>query len=201
MKNNKNKTNNANSTNAEKYKQAFSALHTSRDFNLEVQKMGNIRTKANKLVASIAVVVFVLGGATVAYAADVGGIQSIVELWFRGEQRETTIDFDGNGNYELEYTDEDGNIHNIGGGGVALEDNGVERPLTEEELMETMNSPEVEFLEDGTVFVYWYDQTIDITDKFEDGVCYIKLEHGNEEMYMTVTENGYSASSDGFVEP
>ena len=62
--------------------------------------------------------------------------------------------------------------------------------------------PEVEYKDDGTVWVYYYDQKIDVTDLFEDGVCYVKLVNGDETLYMTIEyDNGYSVSSDKYPEP
>lgn len=190
-------------TNKEKYKQAFSAIHISDDFSLEVNKMGTTGKgrKLNRLVVSIAVCVLIIGSAAIAYAADVGGVQRIIQLWRNGEQTDVTIEFDGNGNYEMNYVDENGNEKHQGGGGVAIDFWGNERPLTQEELMEEMNSPEVHNKDDGTVWVYWYDQKVEITDKFENGVCYVKLVNGKETLYLTVTENGYSASPNKFLRP
>lgn len=190
-------------TNKEKYKQAFSAIHISDDFSLEVNKMGTTgkNRKLNRLVVSIAVCVLIIGSAAIAYATDVGGVQRIIQLWRNGEQTDVTIEFDGNGNYEMNYVDENGNEKHQGGGGVAIDFWGNERPLTQEELMEEMNSPEVHNKDDGTVWVYWYDQKVEITDKFENGVCYVKLVNGKETLYLTVTENGYSASPNKFLRP
>ena len=53
------------------------------------------------------------------------------------------------GHYTLEYTDENGETQQRGGGGVAFEPDGTERPLTPEELMEHLNAPEVSY-EDGS---------------------------------------------------
>lgn len=190
-------------TNKEKYKQAFSAIHISDDFSLEVNKMGTTgkNRKLNRLAVSIAVCVLIIGSAAIAYATDVGGVQRIIQLWRNGEQTDVTIEFDGNGNYEMNYVDENGNEKHQGGGGVAIDFWGNERPLTQEELMEEMNSPEVHNKDDGTVWVYWYDQKVEITDKFENGVCYVKLVNGKETLYLTVTENGYSASPNKFLRP
>ena len=35
--------------------------------------------------------------------------------------------------------------------------------------------PTVEYEEDGSVWVYYYNQKIDVTDSFVNGVCYVKL--------------------------
>ena len=191
-------------TNHEKYKQAFSAIHISDDFSLEVNKMATTskKMKLNKLVAGVAACVLIVGSSATAYAADIGGIQRILQLWFQGEQTNVTVEFDGNGNYEMDYVDGEGNNRHQGGGGVSYDGNGKERPLTEEELLEVMNSPEVCYLDDGSVWVYWYNQKIDITDKFEDGVCYIKLVNGDETLYMTVQyQDGWSTSSRKFLAP
>lgn len=51
-------------TNKEKYKQAFSVLHTSDDFSLEVQKMAIERRNKKKgmIAAAIAACVLLAGG-------------------------------------------------------------------------------------------------------------------------------------------
>ena len=191
-------------SNKEKYKQAFSAIHISDNFSLEVNQMttASKKMKLSKLVAVVAACVLVIGSATTAYALDVGGIQRTIQLWLHGEQTDVTIEFDGSGNYEMDYVDGEGNTQHRGGGGIAYDAWGNERPLTEEELMEEMNSPEVCYPDDGSVWVYWCDQKIDITDKFEDGLCYIKLVNGDETLYMTVKyQDGWSTSFNRFVEP
>ncbi len=190
-------------TNKEKYKQAFSAVHISDDFSLEVNKMTptSKKMKLNKLAACIAACVLIIGSATAIYAADIGGIQRSLQIWLQGEQTDVTFEFDGNGNYDMTYIDDEGNERQQGGGGVAFDAYGNERPLTEEELIEEMNSPNVEYKDDGTIWVYWYNHKIDITDKFEDGVCYVELVNDDEILYMTVTEDGYSASYDRFLAP
>lgn len=189
-------------TNKEKYKQAFSALHVSDDFSWEAETMkGKTKHRSIRAAVIAAACVVVVGSATAVYAADVGGIQRTVQLWFHGDQTSATIQFDGSGNYTMEYTDSQGEVHEGGGGGVAYE-NGTERPLTDEELISEMNSPEVEYKDDGSVWVYWFDQKLDITDKFEDGFCYVKLENGDETLYLTVKyQDGYAASSDKYEDP
>ena len=191
-------------TNNEKYKQAFSALHISDEFSLEVKKMtttGN-KPKVNHLIASIVFCVLIAGSAMVAYATDFCGIQRTIQLWIHGDQTDVTIEFDGNGNYSMDYIDDEGNSKHQGGGGVAMEDDGTERPLTEDELLEEIIAPEVEYKDNGSVWVYWFDQEIDITDKFENNVCYIKLINGKETLYMTVKyQNGYATSPDKYLTP
>lgn len=93
--------------------------------------------------------------------------------------------------------------HEIGGSGVALEPDGSEPPLTPEELMETLDMPDVEYRDDGTVWVYYRSKAKEITDRFNsDGVCFVQLRDGKEILYLTVKyKDGFSASSSGFVQP
>lgn len=191
-------------TNKEKYKQAFSTMHISDEFSLEVKKMTTTHKKIriNQLVASIAVCVLIVGSTTVAYATDFCGVQRTLQLWMHGEQSDVTIQFDGNGNYDMNYIDEDGNSQYQGGGGIAYDFGGNERPLTEEELMEELTAPEVSYEEDDSVWVYWFNQKIDITDKFENNICYVKLENGDKTLYMTIKyKDGYSTSPHKYIEP
>lgn len=191
-------------TNKEKYKQAFSTMHISDEFSLEVKKMitTSNKPKLNRLVASIAACVLILGSATVAYATDFCGIQRTLQLWIHGDQTDVTIQFDGNGNYNMDYIDDEGSSKHQGGGGVAIEDDGTERPLTEDELLEEITAPDVHYEDNGSVWVYWFDQKIDITDKFENNVCYIKLVNSEKTLYMTVKyQNGYATSPDKYLTP
>lgn len=199
-------------TNKEKYKQAFSALHISDEFSMEVKKMtmntnknsikNSNRLKLNRVVAGIAACALILGGATLAYANDFYGIQRTVQLWIHGDQTDVTIQFDGNGSYSMDYIDDNGESRHQGGGGVAIGNDGTERPLTEDELLKELTRPDVHYDDNGSVWVYWMDQKIDITDKFENNVCYIKLVNGEETLFMTVKyKNGFSASPYKYLPP
>ena len=79
----------------------------------------------------------------------------------------------------------------------------IEGALTEEEMLEHLNAPEVEEREDGTVTVYYLDQKLDVTNKFdEDGVCYVQLEGGEKTIYMTIKRgNGYATSTTKYILP
>lgn len=191
-------------TNKEKYKQVFSAIQASDNFSLEVEKMErtNKKHKFKAIVAAVAACVMLVGSATVAYAADVGGIQRTIQLWIHGDQTEATIQFDGNGNYSMDYTDKQGNVKHQGGGGVSFAPDGTEIPASEEDLMEQLTAPDVRYEDDGTVCVYWFGQNIDITDKFENDVCYVKLVNGDDVLYMTVKyQNGYATSPNKYLSP
>ena len=102
-----------------------------------------------KAAASTTAAIAAAGSGSAAYAMDVGGIQRIVQVWIHGDQTDAIFNVE-NGNYTLDYKDADGNDVSQGGGGVAYE-NGTERPLTADELLDEINMPEVEYEEDGTV--------------------------------------------------
>lgn len=191
-------------TNKEKYKQAFSAIHASDDFSLEVDKMEKInkKHKFKTLIASAAACALIAGSATVAYAADVGEIQRTIQLWIHGDQTEATIQFDGNGNYSMDYTNGEGAVEHRGGGGVTIAPDGTEKPASEEELMEQLTAPDVRYEDNGSVWVYWFNEKIDITKKFENDICYVRLEKDKATLYMTIKyQNGYATSPHKYPSP
>lgn len=191
-------------TNKEKYRQAFSVLHPSGDLSMEVEHMmiNNKKARFGTAAAVAAVCLVLAGGSGAAYAANIGGIQRTIQLWMNGDQTTVEFEYSEDGTYSLHYPGSDGTLEELGGGGVAIEDDGSERPLTEEELLEELNSPKVEYQEDGTVWVYYREQGMEITDRFEDDVCYVKLSDGEETLYMTILyQGGYSISPDKYVNP
>ena len=176
-------------TEKERFQRAFAPLHASPDTMTEVMKMTERKTKRPALrraatIGLAAALVLALG--SVAYASDLGGIQRTVQLWLNGEMTDATLTVN-EGSYTLRYPDKDGTEHEMGGGGIAIEDDGTERALTE----------------DGTVTVYYLDQKLDVTDKFdEDGVCYVQLEGGEKTIYMTIKRgNGYATSTTKYILP
>ena len=192
-------------TEKERFQRAFAPLHASPDTMTEVMKMTERKTKRPTLrraatLGLAAALVLALG--SVAYASDLGGIQRTVQLWIKGDQTDAVMTID-QGRYTIDYTDENGTAHEMGGGGIAIEDDGTERALTEEEMLEHLDAPEVEEREDGTVTVYYLDQKLDVTDKFdEDGVCYVQLEGGEKTIYMTIKRgNGYATSTTKYILP
>ena len=192
-------------TEKERFQRAFTPLHSSPDTLTEVIKMTEQKTKKGIFRRSVtlglaAALVLALG--SVAYAADFGGIQRTVQLWVHGDQTDAIMTINP-GEYTINYTDKDDNEHQIGGGGVAFNEDGTERPLTEEELLEHINAPEVSYQDNGTVLVYYYGEKLDITDKFDDdGVCYVQLGSGEEAVYMTIKyQNGYAMSPSKYISP
>ena len=132
-------------TEKERFQRAFAPLHASPDTMTEVMKMTERKTKRPALrraatIGLAAALVLALG--SVAYASDLGGIQRTVQLWLNGEMTDATLTVN-EGSYTLRYPDKDGTEHEMGGGGIAIEDDGTERALTEEEMLEHLNAPEV----------------------------------------------------------
>ena len=169
-----------------------------------------MQTKKNftirRIVFLCAAVILIFSMATVCYAKDVGGIQRTIQLWIHGDQTTAVMDIQ-NGEYTLTYEDADGTPHTRGGGGVVINPDGSERPMTDEEVMqhvmEEAQMPEIDYKEDGSVWVYYMNQAMEITDKFNDeGFCFLQLKNGSDTLYLTVDyKDGYAMSSDGFIQP
>ena len=189
-------------TNKEKYQRAFGVLHASDDFLTEARMMKAKKMTARRAVLLCAAAALILGLATVCYAENVGGIRRTIQLWVHGDQTDAVMDME-DGNYTLSYDDAQGH-HEQGGGGVAIDAFGRERPLTDEELLEEINSNvDVEYREDGTVWVYYQDQAMEITDLFDENkVCFVQIKTGTGTLYVTVKYGGsFAYSSSGFVQP
>ncbi len=195
--------------NQEKFKNTFDKLHASPDVIEEVLRMSEEKKTApmrrkyitSRAATAAAAVCLLAGSGTAAYALNVGGIQRIVQIWTHGNQTNATFTVE-DGSYTLEYTDESGNKISQEGGGIAYNKDGTQRSLTAEELMEQLSMPEVVYEEDGSVWIYYYNQKMEITDKFEDGVCYVELKANGKTLYVTVEyEKGYTMSEVKFQKP
>ena len=167
-----------------------------RTTNMDNQKKTIHFRKITGLILA-ASLVFTL--AVTAYAADIGGIRRIIQIWLYGDQTTAVLDVQ-NGQYTL--TDEEGSFI-MGGGGVAFEPDGSERPLTEEEILDHLDQPDLWYKEDGTVWVSYHEQKIDITDCFDsDGYCFLELRDGADVLYATIhKENGMATSPHAYVQP
>lgn len=221
-------------SNRERYKRAFQALHADNKNWLEAVNMNMERQHtrysfSRRAAVAVMIAVLLVGSLTAAYAADLGGFRRMITLWVRGQATDAQVEFytgedggadvnytvDGDeegtpapASYVVTWKDENGEAHEMAGGGVALERDGTERPLTMDEYLESLDGTEAEPIgvdDEGRVTLYWYDQAVDITDRFEDGVCRLTLTHGDETMYFTVMDAGdgtynVSAASDGYVD-
>ena len=160
--------------------------------------------KALRALRPLIAAAAVMAGCGVCYANNVGGIQRTLQIWTHGQMTtaEVTITTDNNQTgYEMSYMGADGKTVEVGGGGVAYNKDGSERPLTAEELQEDLNSPEVETDEkSGKTYIYYMNQKIDITDKFKDGYAYVKVNTPDGTLYVTVKQGAeYAISSDKFI--
>ncbi len=191
-------------TNRQRYKQAFSALQISDRLILEVKQMEGTK-KQNQLqrvaVAMMACIIL-LGSVSVAYASDVGGIQRTIQLWIHGDQTMVTLELLGDGTYSLAYTDENGASVQKSGGGVYFALDGTEMPASNEDLEALLDGPEVEYDENGSVWIYWREGQLEVTDLFVDDICYVKLVSGDDVVYVTIKyQNGYAYSYTRYPNP
>ena len=161
--------------------------------------MENNKTNSRRIIGLVLAACLVFTLAVTAYAADIGGIRRIIKLWIQGEQTTVTLDIQ-EGNYTV--TAEDGSPI-ISGGGVVMEADGSTRPVTEEEILTHLDQPDLHHKEDGTIWVYYREQKIEITDMFDDsGFCYLELQDDNGILYVLVDkQGGLSTSSTGFPTP
>lgn len=196
-------------TDKERFQKTFKHLHASPEIITEVLNMSeekrvisvNRKRNMGRVAAAVAVLMIAVGSGSVAYAMDLGGIQRIVQVWIHGNQTDAVFTVN-EGEYTLEYEDEEENLVQQSGGGIAFEADGTQRPLTEEELWEDVTAPDVEYKEDGTVWVYYKNQGLNITNKFENEICYLQLEDGDEVKFLTIKyQNGYAMSPHGYVQP
>lgn len=177
-------------TNKEKYKEAFSVLQTSRDISLEVENMANMKRKhkMNLAIAAFAACI-IIGGSATAYAADIGGIQEIFTTWIHGQKIDVTVKGNGGDGYEITYKNEEGTEDSWGGGGVIIDENGVETQMSAEELIEDYSStPQVDTDNAGRVWIYLKDKSKDITELFDEkGVCRVAILDGEITHYVKIT--------------
>ncbi len=180
-------------TNSERYKQAFSAIQSSRQLSLEVEEMAKIekKHKKNMAVAAAVACAVIIGGSGTVYAADIGGIQEKINVWLYGRQTEMEVKENGDGGYTFIYDGGNGDEEIMGYGGVSIDENGDTTWLSADELAEHINeSISIKEDEDGKVWVYYQDQKTEITDLFDaNGVCGFNLNQGDQAVYVEITKN------------
>lgn len=189
-------------TNKERYKQAFSALHPSGRFSLEVEEMARIQKKhkTNMAIAAAIACAVIIGIPGTVYAADIGGIQEKLSIWLYGEKTQVDVTENTGGGYTFTY-EHDGETEQVGGGGVSIGIDGTETWMDAGEVAEGMSrSASVEEDQEGRVWVYYYDQKSNITDLFDQDRCLIFLSHSDELIYLEITRENdgfYSYSQSG----
>ncbi|MBR1584065.1 MAG: hypothetical protein IJ662_00825 [Clostridia bacterium] len=190
-------------TNREKIHRAFDAVQPARTINVEEITM-HTKLIQKPLAALCAALILLLCGLTAAYAADLGGIRETITVWFGGRQQvvEVTQPHEG----MIEWTDEEGKTHFAGG--VAIDDDGNEQPVTYEELLahEFSGGPVIDFFEDeGTAFLEFYEHYVDVTDQVPTGRIAVQLDHDGVTYYITEIgsqETGWQVhvSTEGFAD-
>lgn len=140
------------------------------------------------------ILALLLGTLSAAYAADLGGLKQAVRVWIKGRSTEAELTQNEDYSYTLTWQDEDGETREMGGGGVVMEDDGSERAITAEEYLEQLTAyGSLENDENGRLWLYYYDQAVDITDAFDDADnCHIALEHGGRTAYFLIHGNSDS---------
>ena len=154
----------------ETYQRVFSKIQIPEPVDVEtIMKENRRETGMNfwqKHAAALGAALVIAGSTGVAYAADLGGIRTTVNVWLHGEDTQLDAVPNGTGGYEFYETGSDESIG--GGGGVWIDENGVEHAASAQEVAENLASP-VEVREDGTVWLSVNEQTWDITDYIQSG--------------------------------
>ena len=170
--------------NKEAYKQAFKHVHYQKEINL------NQRRIPKPLITLATSLIVLLSTFTVAYAFDVGGIQSKLEVWFHGEKRNVQYEKVGDDTYHLYTTDENGNVIDIGiDSGTKWTPTGM-KPMTGDELVESLNDEFGIFYdekEDKYLF-YYQDNIVDVTHMFDkEKNCYLVINNGQKDIYFVMS--------------
>ena len=162
-------------TEKDKYKRAFSSIHLPEDFAVDSKrKQREKKAQFQGAITAACVAAVLFAGTTVAYASNFNGIQRTIQIWLHGDQTSAVITFDeGDGITRYAMTDENGN--EIHGGGVTIENDGSEKPVSEAQMREYLNSPDMDTV-NGRTYLFYKDQAIDLTELFDkDGICYVML--------------------------
>ena len=175
-------------------------LYPVEDFGHSPERTTNMENKkinSRRIISLVLAACLIFTLAVTAYAADIGGIQRIIQIWLHGELTTAVLEIQ-DGHYIA--LDEEGSVI-MAGGGVVIESDGSQRPLTEEEILNHLDQPDLEYKEDGAVWVSYHGQKIDITNCFDsDGFCYLELRDEDGVLYATIhKENGMSTSPHAYI--
>lgn len=151
--------------NSDKYKQAFSGVHASKEIDLEEIIMTNKKSNMNwKTVLLTCTIVVICAGITV-FATDTFGIKGTVTAWIKGDQQ------------EVEYVINDDNKVDIYLDGELYDTfwcNDDEQ-VTSEKIEYLANRPDLEIADDGKVYVRYKDQLIDVTEEYAKGYLIVSV--------------------------
>ncbi|MCD8123553.1 MAG: hypothetical protein LUE23_00710 [Lachnospiraceae bacterium] len=179
-------------TNREKYKQAFAPLHAKGTLFLEESRTRQARRKASmrRTAAACLCGLLILGGAGAAYAADLGGIQTRLTAWIRGEEIGGIVAVEeGEGLYTYRWDDGEGMEDQLTAFGYGKDADGNEAALSAAEVLEGA-SIGVEADEEGEIWLYYYEYRVDITEYMTDGTCQVALETDGGTVYFDVEDSG-----------
>ena len=199
-----------NKNNKEKYQKSFNTLHLSDDFREKIKNIPDDNGRSNVMsfraafgisrvaAAAAAAIAVVVGSAGVCYACDIGGLRTNINLWINGEYKTVEVSDEGDGSFAI--YDENGE-QTAGMGGMIIDENGNQIPMSAEELAGYMNNDcHLEFAEDGTITFCYKNLTEDVTALNEDGNIYVHVEDpSNEYTYFHISDidhGGYSTSAD-----
>lgn len=178
--------------NRDRYKKAFSVLHTEREFHLEEAETMKRKLNLKPYITAAAVCLLAVG-TTAAYAADAGGIRSSVEAWLFGRQTEVEVTELEPGNYSFEF-EKDGETVKTGGGGVAYDEFGNEVWLSAEEVLEQQASGLD--ISSGRVYVYDHELKFDITDLITGpDICVAITRDGKTYWYDIEFSDGFDVNN------
>ncbi len=179
-------------TNREKYKQAFAPLHAEGTLSLEESRTRQAKRKASmhRTAAACLCGILLLGGAGAAYAADLGGIQTRLTAWIRGEEISGIVAVEeGEGLYTYRWDDGEGMEDQLTAFGYGKDADGSQAALSAAEVLEGA-SIGVEADEDGVIWLYYYEYREDITEYMTDGACQVALETDDGTVYFDVEDSG-----------
>ena len=170
--------------NKEAYKQAFKHVHYQKEINLNQRKIPkSLLTLATSLIV-------LLSTFTVAYAFDVGGIQSKLEVWFHGEKRSVQYEKVQDNAYHFYTTDKNGDVVDMG---VHIGLKGTPFGIQTMNGDEIANSLNDEFgifydeKEDKYLF-YYQDNIVDVTHMFDkEKNCYLVINNGQKDIYFVMS--------------
>lgn len=170
--------------NKEAYKQAFKHVHYQKEINL------NQRRIPKPLVTLVTSLIVLLSTFTVAYAFDVGGIQSKLEVWFHGEKRNVQYEKVQDNAYHFYSTDENGDVVDMGVHiGLKGTPTGIQ-PMNGDEIANSLNDEsEIVYDEKEDKYLFYYqDKAVDITHMFDkEKNCYLVINNGQKDVYFVIS--------------
>lgn len=189
-------------TNKERYKKAYENIRPHDDFKVDLEKTPVISIATPKNVLAVMMAgVLLFGGAGSAYAKDFCGIRSKLETIIRGGYKvQATIEVNDDQTYTV-HAGTESYTGVVSGEKMSKED-------ILQDVIAELEDPQM-VVENGRAIIWWKDQEDDVTDKFEDGICYHEMTSNGETIQVTIlaVDNEeypyyYSVSRTGkFVDP